>query len=486
MRRSAVCLASVLVAAVVAAADEPRGAADARKVEQALQAVIAKTEPAIACLLVYRADRLPKRSTRGSPVPDEVPDYYASGVVVGAGGFILTNYHVIRQAAGDGARPWVLARLPARSGVADDPPREGWATLFAADVKSDLAVLKLDAARGQLPTVPLGRGEDLKKGSLVVSLGHPYAAGFRDGSPSASWGIVSNLRRRPSDVPKESDRNKLPLDQFGTVIQTDVRLQLGTSGGALLDLDGKLVGLTTATAALTGVDAPGGFATPVDVAARRIIEVLLRGEEVEYGFLGITAGDRFERPAAGVTVGGVMDNSPARAAGLQPHDVIVKINGQDVRDFDALFYHLGTTLAGRRAELVVRRIGDERTMDALLVKAPIEFDPLRHRRTDEFGVATTQPPAVAGLRVEYTSVRARDSSAEIPRGVLVREATGPAADKNLVPYEDTITDVNGMAVNSPAAFQAAAAAVARRGDTLRLTVVRLMSDDHPPRTVTLP
>src|SRR5947208_1842986 len=82
-------------------------------------------------------------------------------------------------------------------GAAGGQPREGYAALFAADVKSDLAVLKFNSSLGPFPTVALGRGEDLKKGSLVASLGHPYAAGYRDGSPSASWGIVSNLRRRP-------------------------------------------------------------------------------------------------------------------------------------------------------------------------------------------------------------------------------------------------------------------------------------------------
>ena len=72
------------------------------------------------------------------------------------------------------------------------------------------------------------------------------------------------------------------------LLQTDARLQLGASGGALVDLDGKLVGLTTAQAALTGVDSPGGFAIPIDANYRRIIEVLSRGEEVDYGFLGVT------------------------------------------------------------------------------------------------------------------------------------------------------------------------------------------------------
>src|SRR5262249_40067309 len=104
--------------------------------------------------------------------------------------------------------------------------------------------------------LPLGEGEKVRKGQFVLSLANPFAAGFRDGSPSASWGIISNLRRRAPTQQKEEDRTKT-LHHYGTLLQTDARLHLGCSGGALIDLKGQLLGLTTALAALSGGQTPG-------------------------------------------------------------------------------------------------------------------------------------------------------------------------------------------------------------------------------------
>ncbi|HEX4592238.1 MAG TPA: S1C family serine protease, partial [Gemmataceae bacterium] len=422
MHKVALGIGALLAAASAAIADEPR---DIRRVEQALQAVIARAEPAVACLYVYRPDHAD--SFRAPTAAEGVPDYYASGVVVESGR-ILTNYHFIREAAGEGDPTHVRfrTRLPARKDAAgnDGAPRQAIATLFAADAKSDLAVLRYDEPRGRTPTIPLGRGEDLKKGSFVVSLAHPYAAGYRDGSPSASTGIVSNLRRRQVTNGSETDRAKLPLRHFATLVQTDVRLQLGTSGGALLDLDGKLVGLTTAAAALTGVDAPGGFAIPMDEAMRRIVEVLVRGDEVEYGFLGINTNqdpDRRLPPGEGVMISRVVGNTPA-ADFLRPGDVILKINGRTLGEYDDLFLQLATTLAGRKAALLIRRGPVERTVDVPLVKVPVEVDRTTHRLKDEFAViAMNKPRDFYGLRVDYTSLLAKETMS-LPPGVLVREA----------------------------------------------------------------
>ena len=105
----------------------------------------------------------------------------------------------------------------------------------------------LDPPAG-LAAVKRGDGANLRKGQFVLCLANPYAAGFRDGSPSASWGIISNLHRRASGVTGEIERPgvKPTLHHYGTLIQTDVRLALGCSGGALLNLDGELIGLTSA------------------------------------------------------------------------------------------------------------------------------------------------------------------------------------------------------------------------------------------------
>jgi S1-C subfamily serine protease len=477
MRYRGVCgIGAVVLAGVAALAAEPL--AHARRIEQAFQAAIERAEPAVACLLVYR--RPPERNTDPSKqtialeIRDTVPDYYGSGVVLKSQGLILTNYHVVRDATG------VYVRLPTRNDDGTNgPPREGYAKLFAADNRSDLAVLELPPSTRPYTTLEPGEGEKLRKGSLVLAVGHPYAAGFRDGSPSASWGIVSNLRRRLPGSPVESERNEL-LHNLGTLIQTDARLQLGSSGGALLDLDGKLVGLTTAQAALTGIDMPGGFAVPLDANLRRIVEVLLRGEEVDYGFLGVQAVPSAQRirprDEGGVELDYVIPGSPAARAGLQKGDVITRVNGQPVRDQDDLFLNLGASLAGRRAELQVVMLsrGDRepRTLDVVLAKA-------RPPKAG-FGKATNRPKDVYGLRVDYISILAQ-SGEPIPNGVVVREVQpgSPAKERGLAEYVDIITAVNGSLVNTPKDFYREAEKAKASGQvTLTLR--------HPPRTIRLP
>jgi serine protease Do len=447
----------------LAAADEPL--ADARRLEQTVQQAIAKAEPAIACLLVYRgstpADNRFDRN--GTDAESKVPDYFGSGVVLSLQGHILTNYHVVRDATR------IQVRLPGL------PEREGAeAHLFAGDNFSDLAVLKLTHAipPRALGVIALGNGENLRKGSFVIAMGHPYAAGFRDGSPSASWGVVSNLRRRLPGSGNEFVR-KEALSHYGTLIQTDARLQLGQSGGALLDLDGQLVGLTTAQTALTGYEASGGFAMPIDAPVRRVIEVLSRGEEVEYGFLGVQTNNSLSfRGGKGVAISQAVGNSPAQRAGLRSGDVILAVNGQPVNDTDEMRLHLECSLAGRKAVLTVLRAGpdgrqSERMIEAVLTKAQ-----------PKPAYASNRPKPVYGLRVDYTSIRAGDS---IPQGVFVREFQEPNAGKQprLTEY-DIITQVNGKPVNSPAEFYREAEPIAKANGTLRLTI------GHPTRTITLP
>src|SRR5204863_5236552 len=142
----------------------------------------------------------------------------------------------IRGAAPTG----IYVRLPGEKGC--------YATIHAADQRSDLAVLKLNAELPGLKAIPLGQGEKLRKGQFVLSLANPFAAGFRDGSPSASWGIVSNLHRRAARA--DDDEKKVELHVHPILLQTDARLNLGCSGGALLNLRGELIGLTTARAAI--------------------------------------------------------------------------------------------------------------------------------------------------------------------------------------------------------------------------------------------
>src|SRR5581483_10604491 len=240
-------LALVLFVATVRSDDSP-------SVEQvqALNQVLLKArqlaEPAIACVLVTRSDdyrRLyvdtpppnnpgqlgpfPPRRGRFQMAdriasqselkqldlsdPDHVPEFFGSGVVIDEKGLILTNYHVVREATK------IFVRLPGDKG--------SYADIHAADPRSDLAVLKLlDEKQLPLQAIKMGDGGAVEKGQWVLSLANPFAAGFRDGSPSISWGILSNIRRRAPSTAREDERKKT-LHHYGTLLQTDARLNLG-------------------------------------------------------------------------------------------------------------------------------------------------------------------------------------------------------------------------------------------------------------------
>src|SRR5581483_7311905 len=240
----------------------------------------------------------------------------------------------------------VYVRLPGGRG--------SYADVHAADPRSDLAVLRLLHPTG-LPLKPLriGDGGAVRKGKLVLSVANPFNAGFRDGSPSASWGIISNVRRRqvPAQITREDQLSKMPLYHFGTLLQTDARLNLGVSGGALIDLKGELIGLTTALAAISGGETAGGFAVPLDADLRRVVETLRDGREVEYGFLGV--GPLSDAPANGAVRVQVTPGSPAAQAGLPQGAVITSVNGRRVRDVDDLFVAVGLGLAGNRVKVEV-------------------------------------------------------------------------------------------------------------------------------------
>lgn len=491
------------------AANEPAG--DARALQAAMEQAIADAEPSIACIVVsrsnvyrnwfsdspssdtpgrlggfdaVRAPLAPANRTDAGRLEDlrnefakkqrfdnprfidreirrrfdladtnYVPESFGSGVVIDADGLILTNFHVVRDARK------IYVRLPGGKG--------SYADIHAADGRSDLAVLKvLDS--DILPLKPLKRGDGgrLRKGQLVLSIANPFAAGFRDGSPSASWGIVSNLRRRAPTKTSvdEIDRYRLSLHNYSTLIQTDARLNLGCSGGALVDLDGRLVGLTTSLAALTGSESAGGFAIPLDRHMQEAIDALVQGKEVEYGFLGVTfeQGLREHEPPYIATV---LENSPAARAGLERGDLVTAVDGTPVREYDDVFLAIGRIPAGSETSITARNSsGEVKTVTARLVKM--------YQPPDRV-IASKRRPLVYGLRVDYTSVLVQKRLGyqnSLPQGVYVSEVQNNSPADNLRMQDAVVTDVNDQPVNEPDEFYRAVDLAAKQGVGLELTV----------------
>jgi serine protease Do len=479
--------------------ETPQRTQDALALEQTLVEAIARAEPSIACILVSRSDQYPdfekpsaderergklgghtknavihEPPRRFNPRPAEtpvdpldlsdvnnVPEAYGSGVVVDASGLILTNYHVVRDATK------VFVRLPGGKG--------SYADIHAADSRSDLAVLRLIKPPADLKPLKHGDASKLRKGQFVLSLANPFAAGFRDGSPSASWGIISNIRRRPPGSPNETERTK-NLHNYGTLLQLDARLNLGCSGGALLDLKGELIGLTTAQAALSGVETPGGFAVPMDAGMWRIVEQLIKGEEVEYGFLGVgfqpsANDDAPPNRTDGVEIGNVISGSPADEAAprrLLAHDIILSVDGVRVFENEDLFVTVGTQLAGRSVELEVKgKPGlppEKLTVKLAKFKSAAKY------------IASKAPPALGGLRVDYTSLLVQPGfdprfARIIPVGVIVREVVpGSAADKAQLQPDKVITHVNERRVTSPTEFYLCMENARKNGKFVELSI----------------
>jgi len=301
--------------------------------------------------------------------------------VIDRGGLVLTAYHVLE---------------PDSEYYVTTPQRRVYrATIKGADPRSDLAVLAVPA--DDLQPIRFGDASTARKGQIVVALGNPYAIG-RDGQASASWGIVSNLGRKSPPLGAEAESTgKRTLHQFGTLIQTDTRLNQGASGGALVNLQGEMVGLIVVLANSAGYEQAAGYAIPIDPTFRRVIDTLKQGREVEYGFLGIRPANLRQQELAqgqhGVRVQNVLPGTPAKRYGLRPDDLILSVDGTTVQDSDELMLRLGRMPLEAVARLQLLRGRDMLNLSVTLAKYPVQGTK----------IVTTPAPDWRGLRIDYTT-----------------------------------------------------------------------------------
>jgi S1-C subfamily serine protease len=441
-------------------AEEPAGIEAAAAMEKVLVEAIARGEKSVVAIArvrkeqpseVFRLEARPDAFGRlltmaPGPQPTDpnfVPREYGSGVVVDRRGLILTAYHVLDQDS-----DYYVT-------TADRKVYRAW--VKGADPRSDLAILSIDAA-GLTPVV-LGDATTLRKGQFVLTLGNPYAIA-RDGQASAGWGIVANLARKAPPSPEDSDTvGRRTLHHFGTLIQTDAKLNIGTSGGPLLNLKGEMVGLCVALAAAAGYDTTAGYAIPVDATFRRVVDTLKEGREVEYGFLGIRPANlQPEEVLAGVKgmrVERVEAGTPAARFGLKPDDIITDVDQTPLVDADSLVLEVGKLPANAVTRLGIIRDGRRQTIDVTLSKYPV-----RGKK-----IVTTKPEAWRGIRVDYASTLLADSEQPL-RGslaffddaVLVSEvAEGTPAFRAGMKPGMLITHVDRVAVHTPKEFMAAVA-----------------------------
>jgi len=299
-------------------------------------AVAVKTVPSIVTVTTADAEG----NTFGS----------GSGVVISADGFIATNEHVV-----EGAQAWNVTFEDGRIYAAE---------LIGADPLTDLAVLKIEA--DNLVPIDFGSAEALSLGDPAVAIGNPLG---QEGGSSISVGIVSAFDRRVDFG-----------DSFLVgMIQTDAAINSGSSGGALVNSEGELIGITSAI----GVSSAGpegiGYAIPVEVVQRITDEIIEEGD-VNHPFLGVTIAtfdlvldDGGVIPAGAAVASIEGTDSAAGVAGLQPDDVIVRIGDKEIQSQNDLILAVRLYRVGDEVEFVAVRDGVEETFVVVMGQRPAEF-----------------------------------------------------------------------------------------------------------------
>jgi putative serine protease PepD len=279
-----------------------------------------------------------------------------SGSIIDDEGHILTNNHVIAAAASGG-----------HVGVIFNDGETAAATIVGRDPATDLAVIKVEGAEDLHP-ITFGESQDVKIGAPTIALGAPLGL-----SNTVTSGIVSALDRNVA-VPGEGSRPALLVD----AIQTDASINPGNSGGALVDCDGKLIGVPTAGATVPNANGEAssgsvgiGFAVPIELA-KAVAEEIISTGKVEHAYIGLqaTPAQGTDGTPAGLRVVAVDHSGPAAEAGIKVGDTITEIEGEAVHGSDQLLAQTLTRRAGDTLKLTVERDGSPEEVTVTLGKAP--------------------------------------------------------------------------------------------------------------------
>jgi len=356
----------------------------------------------------------------------EIPDFDAqslgSGFVITGDGYVISNYHVVRDA------DEIIVRMSDR--------REFKATLIGADERSDVALLKIEAE--DLPTVKLGSGYDLKVGEWVLAIGSPF--GF---DHSVTAGIVSAKGR------------SLPRENYVPFIQTDVAINPGNSGGPLFNLEGEVVGVNSQIFSRTGGFMGLSFAIPIEVAIDVADQLRTQGR-VSRGWLGVLIQEvtrelaesfGMDKPR-GALIAKVLPDSAAEAGGLKVGDVVVEFNGQKVERSSDLPPIVGMTRVGTRVPVEILRGGEMMTLYVTTSELPAD---------DEVRLAATEPKDATesqlGLVVAEPTAEERERAGIPEHGVIVRKVDEGPAQRAGIRVGDLILMLNGQQVDGASEFK---------------------------------
>ena len=463
---SAVFLSLLFIGPAPAVEKHEDSIATLKQMGKAFASIAEKASPAVVGLKAEMTVTRESSTLRGSPFGDpffdpfgdDFLDYFfrrraprrpapqreyqqiaqGSGFIIASDGYILTNNHLV----GDAEK--VVIEL------ADGRKFTATAKDIKADPDTDVAVVKIDAE--DLPYLELADSDALEVGEWVLAIGNPLSL-----SHTVTAGIVS-----------AKGRSGFRLATFENFIQTDAAINFGNSGGPLINLDGKVVGINTAIAGATG-NIGIGFAIPINMA-RHVSENLIESGTVERGFLGVRPQDLDPDMAEafglkngkGVLIPEVSPDSAADKAGLKHNDVILEINGEPVESEGAFRNRIAMLKPGTDVKLVIWRDGKRKTITAELSKRP---------STDELaGTLPAKTVEELGFTVQSLTDELRESYGyEGQSGVIVNNVVpGSQADRIGIVPGTLIKEVNRREVKNPREFSEAIERAKKRGNVLLL------------------
>ena len=451
MRRNVVLIVGFLVWSSQALASLPDFAS-----------IVEDTSPAVVKIIAEVKPVQPAESERFEDLEqlEQIPDYLrrffqyrnppmprgggtGSGFFISNDGYVVTNHHVVAGA------DIVIVRLSDR--------REFDATVIGSDERSDLALLKVDG--DNFPSLELGNSQDLRVGEWVLAIGSPFGLDY-----SVTAGIVSAKGR---SLPTDRGENYVPF------LQTDVAINPGNSGGPLFNLDGEVVGVNSQIFTRSGGSIGLSFSIPSLVVENVIGQLMERGSVVR-GWLGVTIQnvDRtlaesfgLDRPQ-GALVAQVGDDSPAEAAGIEPGDIIVNVDGSDIEVSADLPHVVGLIAPDTKVNMVVIRDGEPTRLRVRIGSLGAD-EPMR---------LSTVAPEPGKLETLGMTIEAADEAvldrAGLRGGVLVTdvENNSVAAEAGIAPG-DVITMFGRSAISSLSDIEDVLETV-EPGDSVRLRVSR--------------
>ena len=368
-----------------------------------------------------------------------------SGVIISPDGYIVTNNHVVDKAE--------------KISITTNDHRQFEAKVIGTDPNTDLALIKINATN--LPIVKLGNSDAVRVGEWVLAVGNPFKL-----TSTVTAGIVSAKGRSINIIGKGDDDEEQQQNPFGPVaqqtptlrkgiesfIQTDAAINPGNSGGALVNTAGELIGINAAIASHTGSYEGYGFAIPVNLA-KKVLNDIKKFGSVKRGYIGISFADLSDPEAAqglktdktnGLYVNSLVEGGGAEKAGIQPGDVITKVEGNTVYESSDLQERVARLQPGDKINITVVRNGSEKNFDVTLkAEAPVAKTAAVTKSASELfnKMGASFQPLTANQKAKF----------HVNAGVVVTQVRqGGIFDDTEIPVGSIITSINKQSISSVA------------------------------------